>query len=479
MSTFTYQSFLDYAPQTVAEGDTTLYAGPSALLTGLPAAHTDRHYWENTGDGTAPRNDLNVTDERAFHRKARQGKGSLLLYAADQSLLVTLPMNIYAHSGMPDERDDSALWTLSNLKRSFYRYYISPYHQSFWRTQGLRQGYTFGYPKMYYELEPVVVEADGGLLGSHVLYHANVKAAGTAAAAYLLYTEDAFGTALADVPSATELATATPEQLQLNDGNRQLVWLKLPVGDIVSSVVKLSSAELGASAHMMATNSIHFAIDVLPPERAVAAVDATRQALINAGVRGYNHEAAMKLAEWQYYMDIGSLYGPMDISQLAQGVIAPSRLSSLTSMFTFPTTGKFYFEVDMPQSGNKYGGIAFVAREGDISFGDFDGAAYGGAGYVNTTYSSYPYGTNTVRVLVDMDALTVTFKMGEHDVSDSSGTVTTLASRREYCVAVGINAYGSGAADSMRLRFTDADFLFAKPDGYAAVATLMAQASSI
>ena len=476
MATFSFQSFLEHDPQVVADGDTPLYAGPSALLTGLPAVHGSRHDWAQQGDGSRAANDTGGADDRAFHAKAKQGKGFLLLYAADQTLLLKLEVNVLAHSGAPDEREDSALWSLENIKRAYNRYYEWPHN--YWRiyTKGLRKGLTLSYPRMYYELEPVADAAAGGLLGSHVLYHTNVKATGTVTSAYLLYTEDAFGNAQADVANDTELATATPEQLNVVDANRPLVWLKLPVGKLPADVVKLTNDNLGATARVLATNSIHFTLDVLPDGREEAAVSALRQSLIDFGIKGYDHKNDLKLAEYQYYMDLSSVYGTMDLSQLGQGAIVANRESSIASMFKFPHTGKFYFEVDLPESGNQYVSLAFVERGTD--FGDFDGSGTSGPIFRNYDYRHYPYGTNTLRVLVDMEALSVTFMMADTVLPASSYIKTALTMGNDYEIIVGINSDSSGSG-ALRLRFADADFLFAKPEGYAAVSTLMAQASSV
>lgn len=283
MANSVYQHYNRDVPKEIADQVSALIAtanlttNPTSVLAMMPSVNA----YGSLSDSHFP------TDQQP---QARQGKGLLLAYTEDATLLMSLDVDVLVGTGVQAVTEDKELtpFTVHKMGRSstptYTGYGLSQYVVN---GEGDSSGFVMTAPRAYYELKPLATE--NGKIGNEVLYHSTLLESGTPHTAYLLMTEDCYNKPLNDVPDLETLKTATPEQLTTTTPEFAASWVKLPIGTVTTDVVRLTLGETTKLGRLVATGTVRFSLSLLPPPEEFAAVSTVRAKMDTLGFEVTDH----------------------------------------------------------------------------------------------------------------------------------------------------------------------------------------------
>jgi hypothetical protein len=204
------------------------------------------------------------------------GKGYLLCYTADSTLVLRLDVDILVSTGGIDVSDAPEQTPMSIQKMG--RFYNTN-HGFYDAPAG---GFHVAAPRMNFELIPIA-GASGVLTSGSILYHSTILGAGAIASSFLMVTEDSNAVALTDLPDEPTIKGTTPEGLTLANPEFKVRWVKLPVGSVGSDVVRLSSTTAVKNARLIAHDSVRFSINTLTVAQETAVMSNVREKLDSLG----------------------------------------------------------------------------------------------------------------------------------------------------------------------------------------------------
>lgn len=224
-----------------------------------------------------------------------RGEGTLLLYARDQTLLVSLKVDVHVNTGLQVQEEllvsGHAPYTIQGLLRtSLTASYSQPTVIGFGK--GDYYGYTVTAPRIYYELTPIP-DPSGALSTNDVLYHTTMLKTGTVDSAFLVMTTNEDKEPLDGAPDSEALRTKTPASLSAdriaNSGADLAVWVKLPVGRLPSDVVRLTIENTVEEGRLMAYSPIYFTVQTATTVQENAAMSAFRKKAVALGYTVKDH----------------------------------------------------------------------------------------------------------------------------------------------------------------------------------------------
>lgn len=243
--------------------------------------NTNTAYIAGLGDGNLGFNDNAELQSVIAH-------GKLMGYDASGNLLMQPRVAVSLQNGYVS-RDSETMMTPSTLQ-GFGRlsglglnHFSRPYlDMSVGSASGVG-GFVLSAPKLTLDLK-VIPDPSGVLDSGDIIYHYTLIGTGEVTDVYLMIDEDYNQQRLESVPDAQVFMTATPPQVKALHPDKEVSWLKLPVGTLGDDIVQLSETSLLNESRLLVQDNIKVIVPVMKPESETSLIDAIKAV---ADARGY------------------------------------------------------------------------------------------------------------------------------------------------------------------------------------------------